>query len=69
MVTVLFAGNPAKVIKYLVKDKVKMPKHPEYYGYIPKEQFEKAKNKVYRFMIKSIIKKLFRPSQMEVYGI
>ena len=41
----VIAGNPAKVIKYLDKSRVKMPKHPEYYGYIPKDQFEKIKSK------------------------
>ena len=41
----VIAGNPAKVIKYLDKERVKLPKHPEYYGYIPKEQFEKVRSK------------------------
>lgn len=27
----VIAGNPAKVIKYLDKERVKLPKHPEYY--------------------------------------
>lgn len=35
----VIAGNPAKVIRLLDKNKVKMPNHPEYYGYIPKDQF------------------------------
>lgn len=41
----VIAGNPAKVIKLLDKNKVKLPKHPEYYGYIPKERFTKIKSK------------------------
>lgn len=41
----VIAGNPAKVIKKLDQDKVVMPNHPEYYGYIPKEQWETAKSK------------------------
>lgn len=41
----VIAGNPAKIIKYLDKEKVTMPQHPEYYGYIPKTQFEKQKSK------------------------
>ena len=42
---VVIAGNPAKIIKYLDKDKVVMPNHTEYYGYIPKEEFNKVKSK------------------------
>lgn len=42
---VVIAGNPAKIIKYLDKDKVVMPNHTEYYGYIPKEKFNKVKSK------------------------
>lgn len=34
-----------KFRKYLDKERVKLPKHPEYYGYIPKEQFEKVRSK------------------------
>lgn len=41
----VIAGNPAKIIKYLDKDKVVMPNHTEYYGYIPKEKFNKVKSK------------------------
>lgn len=41
----VIAGNPAKVIRLLDKNKVKMPNHPEYYGYIPKDQFNKIKSK------------------------
>ena len=41
----IVAGNPAKIIKYLDKEKVKMPSHPEYYGYLPKEEFEKNRKK------------------------
>ena len=38
----VIAGNPAKIIKYLDKEKVKLPAHPEYFGYIPKEKFERV---------------------------
>lgn len=41
----VIAGNPAKIIKSIEKDKVVMPEHPEYYGYIPKEKFEKVRLK------------------------
>lgn len=41
----VIAGNPAKIIKYLDKEKVVLPRHPEYYGYIPKSQFMKIKSK------------------------
>ena len=41
----VIAGNPAKVIKFLDKEKVVLPHHPEYYGYIPKSQFEKYKSR------------------------
>lgn len=41
----VIAGNPAKVIKHLDRDKVVMPHHPEYYGFIPKKDFEKVKSK------------------------
>lgn len=47
----VIAGNPAKVIKHIDRDKVVMPNHPEYYGYIPKEQFEKVKSKYIDFSI------------------
>lgn len=42
----VIAGNPAKVIKYLDKDKF-VPWHYkyEYYGFIPKEKFEKVRSK------------------------
>lgn len=40
---VVIAGNPARIIRYLDKSKVKMPNHPEYYGYIPKEKFNSVK--------------------------
>lgn len=42
----VIAGNPAKIIKYLEKDKF-VPWHyeEEYYGYIPKEEFEKVRKK------------------------
>lgn len=41
----VIAGNPAKVIKYLEKDKVELPKHPGYYGYIPENKFDKLRKK------------------------
>jgi acetyltransferase-like isoleucine patch superfamily enzyme len=42
----VIAGNPAKVIKYLDKDKVSFPVHKtKFYGYIPETKFEKIKNK------------------------
>lgn len=41
----VIAGNPAKIIKHLDRNRVEMPSHPEYYGYIPKEEFEKIKSK------------------------
>ena len=41
----VIAGNPAKVIKYLEKDKVKMPSHSEYYGYIPAHDFKNVSHK------------------------
>lgn len=47
----VIAGNPAKVIKQLDRDKIVMPNHPEYYGYIPKEQFEKVKSKYIDFTV------------------
>ena len=47
----VIAGNPAKVIKHIDRDKVVMPNHPEYYGYITKEQFEKVKSKYIDFSI------------------
>lgn len=42
----VIAGNPAKLIKSLEKDKF-VPWHfkEEFYGYIPKEKFEKVKSK------------------------
>jgi acetyltransferase-like isoleucine patch superfamily enzyme len=42
----VIAGNPAKVIKYLEKDKF-IPWHyeKEYYGFIPKDKFEKVRKK------------------------
>lgn len=39
------AGNPARVIKRLDKDKVVVPNHPAYYGFIPACEFEKKKSK------------------------
>lgn len=41
----VIAGNPAKVIRFLDKNKVQMPSHPEYYGYIPASKFEKVRKK------------------------
>ena len=42
----VIAGNPAKVIKYLDKEKVTYPKHKKcFYGYIPEEKFERVKSK------------------------
>ena len=41
----VIAGNPAKVIKQLDKSKVVLPNHPEYYGYIPANEFETKKKK------------------------
>ena len=42
----ILAGVPAKVVKYLDRDKF-VPYHyeNEYYGYVPKEQFERIRNK------------------------
>lgn len=42
----ILAGVPAKVVKYLDKDKF-VPWHydNEYYGYVPKEQFERVRSK------------------------
>ena len=41
---VVIAGNPAKVIKQLDKDKVHYPEHKtKFYGYIPEAKFEKQK--------------------------
>jgi acetyltransferase-like isoleucine patch superfamily enzyme len=42
----VIAGNPAKVIKYLEQEKF-VPWHyeEEYYGFIPKEKFEKTRKK------------------------
>lgn len=42
----VIAGNPAKIIKYLDKDKF-VPWHyeEEFYGFIPKEKFEKVRQK------------------------
>lgn len=43
---VVIAGNPAKVVKRLDKNKVNPFKYKyEYYGYIPKTEFNKFKNK------------------------
>lgn len=43
---VVIAGNPAKVIKYLEKDRVQLPNHKtNYYGYIPEGKFEQMKSK------------------------
>ncbi len=43
---VVIAGNPAKVIKYLDKEKVQYPEHgSKYYGYIPEKEFQRIKNK------------------------
>lgn len=43
---VVIAGNPAKVIKYLDKDKVQYPEHgSRFYGYIPEEKFQEIKKK------------------------
>lgn len=42
----IIAGNPAKVIKYLERDKVVLPKNEhEYYGFIPYAKFENQKKK------------------------
>ena len=42
----VIAGNPAKVIKYLEKDKVQLPEHKtRFYGYIPETKFEQLKKK------------------------
>lgn len=42
----VIAGNPAKIIKYLDKDKfVPWRYKEEFYGYIPKEKFEKVRKK------------------------
>ena len=42
----VLAGVPAKVVKYLDKEKFKpWYSEYEYYGYIPKEQFEAVRNK------------------------
>jgi len=42
----IIAGNPAKLIKYLDRDRFSPQKLPrEYYGYIPKEKFEKFAKK------------------------
>ncbi|WP_459189447.1 acyltransferase [Parabacteroides sp. APC149_11_2_Y6] len=52
----VIAGNPAKVVKYLDKDKFIPYKYEEeFYGYIPKEQFEKVKHK---YLSKEIIEKI-----------
>ena len=42
----VIAGNPAKVIKLLERDKF-VPENPEYefYGFIPAEKFEKKRHK------------------------
>lgn len=42
----VIAGNPAKIIKYLDKDRF-VPWHyeEEFYGFIPKEKFEKVRKK------------------------
>lgn len=42
----ILAGVPAKVVKYLDRDKF-VPYHyeNEHYGYVPKEQFERIRNK------------------------
>lgn len=42
----VLAGVPAKVVKYLVKEKF-VPWHyeQEYYGYIPKDKFESVRKK------------------------
>ena len=45
---VVIAGNPAKIIKFLDKEKVKKecPHHEfEYYGYVSKEKFEHMRQK------------------------
>ncbi len=40
------AGNPAKVIKYLERDKVQLPVHKtRFYGYIPEAKFKQLKSK------------------------
>ncbi|WP_392447285.1 acyltransferase [Capnocytophaga canis] len=42
----VIAGNPARVIKYLDKEKFTPWVYPfEYYGYIPKNKFEKMRSK------------------------
>lgn len=43
---VVIAGNPAKVIRYLEKEKVHFPKYKtSFYGYIPEDKFEQLKSK------------------------
>lgn len=47
----VLGGNPAKVIKYLEKDKVTPWHYPqEYYGYFTEAQFEKYKKKYLKFV-------------------
>lgn len=42
----VIAGNPAKIIKHLDKEKVVLNyNQTEYYGYIPKEKFEKIRHR------------------------
>lgn len=42
----VIAGNPAKVIKYLEKDKVHYPDHKTiFYGYIPEHRFDSLRKK------------------------
>ncbi len=41
----VIGGNPAKVLKKINKEEVMIPQHPEYYGYIPAQYFEKESKK------------------------
>lgn len=41
----VIAGNPAKVIRYLDKEKIHLPKRVEYYGYIPEKKFHKVRKR------------------------
>ncbi len=46
MDTVFLAGVPAKVVKYLDKEKfISWHYEQEYYGYIPKDKFEPVRKK------------------------
>lgn len=48
----VIGGVPAKLIKYIEKEKfVPWKEEEEFYGYIPKEEFERKKNKYLKFEI------------------